>query len=109
MNPRENEITLQWFPLILSVIKFFLDVFLFVLCILLIVLTPIASLLMLVMACFRYVMRRLYDRIMYIFISCCGRSPIKETSVAWKVSGPGSARNYFFNIKESDVYILVMA
>jgi hypothetical protein len=109
VNPREREATLRWFPLLFSVLRLVWDVFLFVFCILLIVLTPVACLFVFVMACFRYVLRRLYDQIMYIFISCCGRSPIKNTWVAWKTSGPGSTRNYFFNIKESDVYILVIA
>lgn len=65
----------------------------------LIFLSPLASFFLLLVFLLRYVTRRIYDHIMYVFISCCGRSPIRETCVAWKISGPGSARNYFFNLR----------
>ena len=51
-------------------------------------------------------MRTISDNILLCFMSCCGRTPSRDTSMAKKVSGPGMSRNYFFSIAERDVYIL---
>lgn len=92
----------------MSILKFIWDILMIILTFICIIMTPILSLLWFIFSLIRYVMRRIYDTVMYIFVSCCGRSPIKDTCVAWKVSGPGSANSYFYNIREQDVYILVM-
>lgn len=93
----------------LSTLKLVWDVCLLALCFLLQFLSPITSLLLLLVFLLRYLLRRLYDQIMFVFIRCCGRSPVRETCAAWRISGPGAARNYFFNLREQDVYILVTA
>ncbi len=36
---------------------------------------------------------------MYGIIKCSGRSPVRDTGMAWKISGPGLSRQYYQSIK----------
>lgn len=64
------------------------------------VMHPILAFLMLICSVIRFVARSIYDRFMYCIIGCCGRSPVRDTAIAWKISGPGLSRQYFQSIRE---------
>lgn len=70
---------------------------------------PIVAGLVVVWAVLRFLFRSLYDKFMFCTVSCCGRSPVRDTGIAWKISGPGLSRQYYQSIKEGDVYVLVIA
>lgn len=57
----------------------------------------------------RYGLRTLYDAIMFRLITMFARSPVTDTSMAWKISGPGISDTYYQSIKSTDIYILVLA
>lgn len=76
---------------------------------LMLIIHPILALLMFISSFIRFIGRTIYDKFMYCIISCCGRSPVRDTAIAWKISGPGLSRQYFQSIREEDVYILMVA
>jgi hypothetical protein len=85
------------------------DVISLLLNIILLVLHPILALAIFIFAIFRYLLRRFYDFITFIFIRCCARSPVSDTWLAWRISGPNLSRNYFHKIKSGDILILMQA
>lgn len=90
-------------------LKFVYDLMYTLLALSMLVIHPILALLMLLSSFIRFIGRSIYDRFMYCVICCCGRSPVRDTAIAWKISGPGLSRQYFQSIREEDVYILMIA
>lgn len=99
----------RFFPLISASLKLVYDIVYTLTALLMIVFHPIAAGIVVIFAVFRLVLRTLYDKFMYCTVSCCGRSPVRDTGIAWKISGPGLSRQYFQSIREGDVYVLVIA
>ena len=87
----------------------FLDIFVFVLTIILIALLPLFTLFLAALVVVKFLLRRLYDSITFCFIKCCARLPTDDTWMAWKVAGPGVSRKYYQTINEADLYVLVVA
>lgn len=85
----------MWFPVILSTIKFLLDIIVFLAVFVAILTSPIAAASFTVLAFVRYVLRRIYDTISYTFIRCCARQPIEDSWVAWRVAGPGVSKKFY--------------
>ena len=70
---------------------------------------PIASASILVFTIFQGVFRGVTDTIMYYLFKFLGRTPSRNTAIAWKVSGPGMSKSYYMSINEEDVYVLTQA
>jgi hypothetical protein len=79
------------------------------LALLLLLLHPLFALFILLFSVVRFLFRTLYDKFMFCTVSCCGRSPVRDTGIAWKISGPGLSRQYYQSVRENDVYVLVTA
>jgi hypothetical protein len=90
----------RFFPLICGTAKFVYDSLYTLFALLMIIIHPILALLTLFGSIMRFIGRSIYDKLMYCVISCCGRSPVRDTGIAWKISGPGLSRQYFQSIKE---------
>jgi hypothetical protein len=100
----------NWFP----VLRYFLRIFFTVLLIIFkLTISPLffftLSFICVIFAYSRYVCRTVYDWIMFILIKSIGRSPVTDSSVAWKIAGPGITGSYYQSIRSTDIYILVMA
>ncbi|CAD8120514.1 unnamed protein product [Paramecium sonneborni] len=98
-----------WFPLFLNTYDFIVKGILnFIINILLcLIILPLSSIFMIIFGHLRYVFRSLYDCLMILFVKCFGRVPAIENWLAWKISGPGISRQYYFTIKKEEVLILV--
>lgn len=62
---------------------------------------------MLIFAHLRYVMRTIYDAFTMCLIGCFAKVPKTDSSVAWKVSGPGINRAAFKKISIDDALMLL--
>ncbi|CAD8119201.1 unnamed protein product [Paramecium sonneborni] len=98
-----------WFPLLRNTFDFIVKgvLNLIINLLLCLVILPLGSLFMIIFGHFRYVFRSLYDCLMILFVKCLGRVPATENWLAWKISGPGISRQYYFTIKNEEVLILV--
>jgi len=43
----------------------------------------------------RYIVRTVYDLIMYVFLRVFGRTPTSDSWVAWKIAGHGLGRTHY--------------
>ncbi|CAK59674.1 unnamed protein product (macronuclear) [Paramecium tetraurelia] len=94
-----------WFPLFLNTFDFIVKGVLNLIWNLLIcfIILPISSIFMVLFGHLRYIFRSLYDCLMIIFVKCLGRVPATENWLAWKVSGPGISRQYYFTVKINEL------
>lgn len=69
-----------------------------------IVLHIILAIFFIIWGIIRFCGRTLYDCIMFICLKMCARVPGIDTSMAWKIAGPGVGRNYFYSIEDDDFY-----
>lgn len=65
-----------------------------------IMLSPVAAGVLALIGLVRFVLRRIYDAVMFNMIKCCARQPREDSWIAWKVAGPGVSRNFYQTIKE---------
>jgi hypothetical protein len=106
LNPTFAEV---YFPLLSTTIVLFIDILLFALNLLCLFLHPLLSLFILIFAILRKCLRKIYDKLMYYFIRYCGRSPVRDTWLAWRIAGPHISQNYLQKIKSGDIFILLQA
>lgn len=71
--------------------------------------TPIACVFVLLVHILRRGFRTLTDKIMLFLIKHLGRTPSRDTAIAWKISGPGMSKTYFMSIREDNLYVLIQA
>jgi hypothetical protein len=64
----------------------------------LLVISPLATILYFIWLILQRLLRTISDTILIWIMSCCARTPSRDTSMAKKISGPGMSRNYFFSI-----------
>ena len=69
----------------------------------------LTAIFMLLFGIFRYILRTIYDALTLMFIKCFAKVPKTDSSVAWKISGPGLNRNYFFKVSIDDALTIVRA
>lgn len=67
--------------------------FLFLVCF-----APLLCLVYIILLILQRIGRTITDYLMLCMISCCGRTPSRDTSMAKKIAGPGMSRTYFFSI-----------
>ena len=84
-----------------------LGVFQLLLSIILTILQPLAALIVLVFSFIRIVLRFLYDILMYGLVNCCAKLPKTDSSMAWKIKGPGLSKQYYNHIKLEDALLIV--
>jgi hypothetical protein len=65
------------------------------------------GLFMLVFGCLRWLIRGFYDCLTFIIIRCNGNIPKVNTSIAWRIAGPGISRSLFYRIEVDDGLLLV--
>jgi hypothetical protein len=53
---------------------------------------------LIIWAVFCFTIRSIYDCILFQFIKCFGRIPRRDTTYAWKSSGPGISRKFFYRV-----------
>ena len=82
-------------------------IFQFVLCILLFVIQPVLAVLMFIFANLRFVLREIYDFLMYYLVKCIAKIPVTDSCLAWKKAGPELFRNRFYDISDQDIILLV--
>jgi hypothetical protein len=63
---------------------------------------PILSLLIVIFSIFRYILRSIYDCFMMIFVLCFAKVPMEDSSIAWKIGGPGVTRIFYNQITVED-------
>jgi len=51
-------------------------------------LAPVAGTVVFIFGVVRYLLRSLYDCVMYLFVLCLARVPASDNKIAWRVSGP---------------------
>lgn len=90
----------RFFPFISMSIKFVYDLFYTLVAFMGIIYHPLAAFILLIWALLRLTTKTIVDFMMLGFIKCCGRSPVRDTKIAWRVSGPGLSRDYYQTIKE---------
>ena len=81
------------------IIKFVYDTVYTIVALLGIIYHPLLAFIFLFWGVLRIATKTIVDFIMLGFIKCCGRSPVRDTNIAWKVSGPGLSRDYYQTIK----------
>ena len=74
-----------------------------------VIISPIFSLFYFLFLVIQRGFRTFTDAIMIVIIAKLGRTPSRDTSIAKKISGPGTSRGYYCSIAEEDVYILTQA
>ncbi|CAD8182894.1 unnamed protein product [Paramecium pentaurelia] len=101
--------TPAWFPIFINTFDFIVRGILNLIMNLLVCffILPLGSIFMIIFGHLRYIIRSLYDCLMILFVKCLGRVPATENWLAWKVSGPGISRKYYFTIKNEEALILV--
>lgn len=57
----------------------------------------------LVFSLLRYILRTVYDSVTYCIICTCGRVPVTENWLAWRVSGPGIGQDFYYSMEKSDL------
>ena len=55
----------------------------------------------------RFISRRIYDAFTYSIITCLAKVPKTDSSVAWKIKGPGINRGSFYRISIEDALTLL--
>lgn len=55
----------------------------------------------------RFFTRTLYDSMTFVFLKMFARVPGIDTSMAWKIGGPGVGRTYFYSIEDEDFILLI--
>jgi hypothetical protein len=75
----------------------------------LIIISPLVSLVYFLFLVIQRGFRTFTDAIMIVIIAKLGRTPSRDTSIAKKISGPGTSRGYYCSIAEEDVYVLTQA
>ncbi|CAD8150535.1 unnamed protein product [Paramecium octaurelia] len=101
----------NWFPLIINIFDFLiLGILNAVYCLFkLLIWHPFWITFMAAFAYLRFYTRLLYDSFTINIIKLMGRVPSSENNIAWKISGPGLSRQYFYGIQLPQVLILVQA
>ncbi|CAK70170.1 unnamed protein product (macronuclear) [Paramecium tetraurelia] len=101
----------NWFPLIINIFDFLiLGILNTIYCLFkLLIWHPFWITFMAAFAYLRFYTRSLYDSFTIIIIKLMGRVPSSENNIAWKISGPGLSRQYFYGIQLPQVLILVQA
>lgn len=66
----------------------------------LLIIAPVRSLAIILFRIFQRVFRGVTDTIMFYLIKFLGRTPSRNTGIAWKISGPGMSKSYFMSIDE---------
>ena len=74
-----------------------------------VIISPIFSLFYFLFLVIQRGFRTFTDAIMIVIIAKLGRTPSRDTSIARKISGPGTSRGYYCSIAEEDVYVLTQA
>lgn len=67
----------------------------------------ILSLFIFLFAQLRFVLRVVYDFLMYYIVKCLGKIPVIDTCLAWKKAGPELFREHFFDISDQDIITLL--
>lgn len=71
---------------------------------------PVVIVIWFFLAVMRYLLRSLYDCIMYVIVCCFARVPIRENNIAWRIKGPGVGHvRQYKKIENDDVFILMQA
>lgn len=84
----------------MTVLKLLYDLVYTIAALLGIVYHPLLAFIFLMWGLLRITTKTIVDLIMFGFIKCCGRSPVRDTKIAWRVSGPGLSRDYYQTIRE---------
>ena len=102
-------ITKKFFPLIRNVVWMFLIRFLlfFIANVCLVIVQPIAAVFGTIFGIIVFVLRYIYDFMMYYLVKCIEKIPVVDTCFAWKVEGPGLFRNRFYNLPDADILLLL--
>lgn len=98
----------KWFPLITLMLYAVFQLLLLVICLLIVVSIPLFSLLILLWGALVYVLRGVWDTIMYyLVISPRARIPAADSFVAKRIAGPGLTEHYYYSIQVSDVLLVL--
>lgn len=84
-------------------------VFQFAATIFLLVGQPLLAILVFFLGALRLVFRFMYDCFMYLIIYLFAKTPISDSFLAWKISGPGLTRKYFNHIEITEALTVVHA
>lgn len=98
-------------PFIWIILKRFISQFFFHLIITFITVIGqiILSVLITLWALITYFTRSIYDGCTYCIIKCNGNIPKANTSLAWRISGPGTSRTVFYKLEIEEALLLVRA
>lgn len=102
-------ISRKFFPLIRNIIWKFLIGFLlfFIANVSLLIIQPISAVLSTIFGMIAFILRYIYDFIMYYIVKCIAKIPVVDTCFAWKIEGPGLFRNRFYNLPDADILLLL--
>ena len=102
-------ISRKFFPLIRNIIWKFLIGFLlfFIVNVSLLIIQPIAAVLSTIFGIIAFILRYIYDFIMYYIVKCIAKIPVVDTCFAWKIEGPGLFRDRFYNLPDTDILLLL--
>ena len=81
----------------------------FIITLFLMIFQIIGGIFMVFFACFRWVLRSIYDSLTFVIIRCNARIPKANTPFAWRIAGPGISRTLFFKMQIDDALLLVKA
>lgn len=64
-----------------------------------------------ILSILRYIIINFYNFFTFnVVVKCLGRVPVSESSVAFRISGPGVGKmNFFYNLNHEDIHLLVRA
>lgn len=87
------------FPILSVVLAFIKDILIILWALLLLcILSPLGSFFALLWVVIRQLFRITFDALILCLIGRLGRVPSHNTSMAWKISGPGMSKEYYMSI-----------
>jgi len=101
----------KWFTLLHLAFDFFINVFFqLVMVIIMMVLSPLISIFVFVFGIALYVLKSMWDWfILNVIIRCFARVPSRNSTYAYRISGPGISRDFYNTLETNDLSLLVIA